>query len=131
MPTPDEFMMELPASLRPRAASIRRLVLELAPHAAERLTWDAISIYDPDRGGPVKGSICQIVHRRGVLRLDFPLGEFMEDPRGLLRSEAGRRGKRFVQIDVDEPSEADLRSLIRASLAAPPKPKRLPEPPGG
>lgn len=129
MPTPDEFMLELPAALRRRAASIRRLVLELAPHAGERVTWDAISIYDPGRGGPVKGSICQIVHRRDVLRLDFPLGEFMEDPQGLLQGEAGRRGKRFVPISADEPSTADIERLIRASLAAPPKPKRLPEPP--
>lgn len=131
MPTPDEFMMEVPASLRRRAASIRRFVLELAPHAAERVTWDAISIYDPDRGGPVKGSICQIVHRRGALRLDFPLGEFMDDPSGLLQGEAGRRGKRFVPIGAEEPSAADVERLIRASLAAPPKPKRLPGSPAG
>ncbi len=30
--------MELPADVRRRAAAIRRLVLDLAPHAAERVT---------------------------------------------------------------------------------------------
>ena len=128
MPTPDEFIMELPAGVRRRAAAIRRLVLDLAPDSAERVTWDAISIYDPERGGPIKGSICQIVHRRGVLRLDFPLGEFMDDPNGVLSGQAGRKGKRFVEIGANEPSDTVIEGLIRASLTGPPKPKRLPEP---
>ena len=121
-------MTELPASLRRRAAAIRRLAFELAPHAAERVTWDALSIYDPDRGGPIKGSICQIVLRRGVLRLDFPLGEFMEDPSGLLLGQPGRKGKRFVEINATSPSDLEIQALIRASLAGPPKPKRLADP---
>lgn len=126
MPTPDGFIMELPASVRKRAAKLRGLVLDLAPHAAERVTWDAISFFDPERGGPIKGSICQLVHRKGVLRLDFPLGEFMEDPEGVLSGEVGRKGKRFVEIGAKEPGDAALKALIKASLAAPPKPKRLP-----
>ncbi len=118
--------MELPAAVRKRAAKLRGLVLDLAPHAAERVTWDAISFFDPERGGPIKGSICQIVHRKGVLRLDFPLGEFMEDADGVLSGEAGRKGKRFVEIGPTEPGYGTLRGLIEASLAGPPKPKRLP-----
>ncbi|MFI4881067.1 MAG: DUF1801 domain-containing protein [Phycisphaerales bacterium JB064] len=126
--SPDDFIMGLPVGLRPRAAAIRRLVLEVAPDASERVTWDALSVYDADRGGPIKGSICQLVHRKGVLRLDFPLGEFMKDPGGVLQSEKGRKGKRFVEITPDEPADDVVRRLIRASLAGPPKPKRLPEP---
>lgn len=129
MPTPDDFIMELPSTVRKRAAKLRGLVLDLAPHAAERVTWDAISFYDPDRGGPIKGSICQLVHRKGVLRLDFPLGEFMDDPQGVLSGEPGRKGKRFVEIGPKEPGDGTLKALIKASLAAPPKPKRLPTPP--
>ncbi|MEO1007083.1 MAG: hypothetical protein AAFX79_00785 [Planctomycetota bacterium] len=129
MLTPDEFVLEVPASVRTRAASLRRLVLDLAPFAAERVTWDAISFYDPRRGGPIKGSICQLVHRRGVLRLDFPLGEFMDDPEHVLSSEGGRRGKRFVALGESWPDDRTVESLIRAALAAPPKPKRLPAPP--
>lgn|GEM_PF-2618922 len=127
MPTPDDFIMELPATVRKRAARLRGLVFDLAPHAAERVTWDAISFYDPDRGGPIKGSICQIVHRKGELRLDFPLGEFLVDPDGVLSGEAGRKGKRFVEIGPTEPSDRVLKALIRSSISAPAKPKRLPE----
>jgi hypothetical protein len=127
MPTPDEFIMELPLAVRKRAARVRGLVLDLAPHAAERVTWDAISFLDPERGGPIKGSICQLVHRKGVLRLDFPLGEFMQDADGVLSGEAGRKGKRFVEIDAGKPDDKTLETLIRASLATGPKPKRLPD----
>jgi len=125
VPTPDEFIAELPPPLRKRAARLRSLVFELAPHAEERVTWDAISLYDPERGGPIKGSICQIVHRDGALRLDFPLGALMQDPHRVLRAQSKRAGKRYVVVSPRTPTLAVLRDLIRASLAAPPKPKRL------
>ncbi|UYV12451.1 MAG: DUF1801 domain-containing protein [Phycisphaera sp.] len=127
MPSPDDFIMELPAAVRKRAAKVRRLVLDLAPHSAERVTWDAISFFDAERGGPIKGSICQLVHRKGVLRLDFPLGEFMEDPEGVLSGEVGRKGKRFVEIGPTLPRDASIQTLIESSLSAPSKPKRLPK----
>lgn len=126
MPTPDDFVADLPLALRRRAARIRRLVFESAPHAAERITWDAISFFDPSRGGPIKGSICQLVHRGGVLRLDFPLGALMDDPEGLLVATPGRKGKHHVNLAPNRPTLPQLTALIEASLAAPPKPKRLP-----
>ncbi len=122
--TPDEFMADLPKPLRVRAARIRRLVFELAPGSTERVTWDAISIFDPSKGGPIKGSICQIVHRNEVLRLDFPLGALMDDPDELLSSTPGRKGKKHIEIGARSPSIAQLTTLIRASLDAPGKPKR-------
>ncbi|MEL7473760.1 MAG: DUF1801 domain-containing protein [Planctomycetota bacterium] len=125
MPTPDEFIADLPLPLRKRAAQLRTLVFELAPHAAERVTWDAISLYDPDRGGPIKGNICQIVHRDGALRLDFPLGSLMDDPNGVLQAQNKRAGKRYVPIGTTTPSLTVIRGLIRASLDRPDKPKRM------
>lgn len=118
-------MAELPRSLLGRAARVRRLILEAAPHAEERVTWDAISFFDPEEGGPIKGSICQLVHRKGVLRLDFPLGYLMEDPDGVLTTDKARKGKRFVVIEPTRPTLAQIRTLIRASIDAPPKPKRI------
>ena len=118
-------MDSLPASLRPRAARVRSLVFELCPRCAERVTWDAISFYDPTQGGPIKGSICQIVHRGDALRLDFPLGYLIDDPEGLLSEEKGRKGKRFIALSARTPAIATLKQLILASAMAPPKPKRI------
>ncbi len=117
--------MNLPAPLRTRAARVRTLVFELAPSAAERITWGAISFYHPSRGGPIKGSICQLVARDDDLRLDFPLGELMEDVHGVLEGEPGRKGKRFVVLRPREPRIGVLRDLLNASLDRPDKPKRL------
>lgn len=122
--SPDDFIADLPKPLRARAASVRRLVYDLAPRSAERVTWDAISIYDPSRGGPIKGSICQIVHRDGDLRLDFPLGALMDDPDDLLTSTPGRKGKKHVVLTPRSPTIAQITALVRASIDAPDKPKR-------
>lgn len=126
MPTPDDFVADLPAALRKRAARVRTLVFDRAPNAAEKITWDAISFYNPARGGPIKGSICQLVHRDGALRLDFPLGYLMEDPVGLLTASGAGKGKRHVDLTPMKPTIAQLTQLIDASLARPDKPKRLP-----
>lgn len=123
-PTADDFIADLPTPLRKRAARVRRLVHELAPKASEKVTWDAVSMFDARRGGPIKGSICQLVHRDGVLRLDFPLGSLMEDPEGLLTATPGRKGKMYVELTAKSPTIAQITTLIRASLDEPEKPKR-------
>ncbi len=105
---------------------MRRTVFALAPTAAERVAWDAISFFDPARGGPIKGSICQLVYRDDVLRLDFPLGALMDDPTGLLVATPGRKAKRYVELGASRPKLTQIRALIEASLEAPAKPKRLP-----
>ena len=123
--TADDFIADLPAELRKRAVRVRRLVSELAPSASEKVTWDAISVFDKRRGGPIKGSVCQIVHRDNTVRLDFPLGSLMDDPTGLLIQARGSKGKRFVEVGDTTPTNDEIEALIRASLDRPEKPKRL------
>ena len=116
MDFPDQFVAELQAASSKHVASLGRLVLDLFPHADERVTWDAISYSDPERGGPIKGGIGQIVVRDGAVRLDFVHGASLPDPHGLLRDEPGRKAKRFVPVDsASDPPRARLRELIRAA----------------
>jgi len=116
MPTPDQFVAELPAALRKRVASLRRLVLDLCPDTAERVSWGGLSYFDAARGGPVSAGICQIVVRDGAVRLDFIHGASLPDPHGLLRCEEGRKAKRFVPIfSANEPAREHLRELVRAA----------------
>jgi hypothetical protein len=69
-----------------------------------------LSYHRPDLGGRVKGAVCQIVVKKGQVRLDFIHGIRLADPRGLLQGD--RLSKRFVPIgcvaDAKAPAVADL-----------------------
>jgi hypothetical protein len=96
------------------AMGLRDLVLSSVPSAAERILWRGLSYHDPRRGGPVKGSLCQIEFHPGHVRLSFIHGAFLPDPDGLL--EGDRKAKRFVKLFTynDVPWEA-LGHLIEAA----------------
>lgn len=116
--SPEEFVSDLPANVRPIVAELRRLVFDTVPHATERVIWDAISFHDAERGGPIQGGICQIVVRDGVVRLDFVHGASLPDPHELLNVEKGRKAKRFATFEPGKKLPAGaLRALIKAADA--------------
>lgn len=78
------------------AMGLRDLVVSLVPQAEERILWRGLSYHDPQRGGPVKGSLCQIEFHPGHVRLSFIHGAYLQDPWGLLQGE--RKAKRFVRL---------------------------------
>jgi len=96
---------------------LRNIVAEFAPQATERITRSSLSYHDASRGGPVSAGVCGIIIERDHVRLSFNLGAFLPDPAGLLQSDEGRLGKRFVTIRsyADAPWD-DLRALIAASV---------------
>jgi hypothetical protein len=75
---------------------LRDLLISVAPQAEERILWRGLSYHDPSRGGPVKGSLCQIEFHPGHVRLSFIRGAFLPDPDGLLEGKA--KAKRFVKL---------------------------------
>ena len=116
--SPEEFISDLSADVRPLVAELRRLIFDTVPHATESIRWDAISYHDADQGGPIQGGICQIVVRDGVVRLDFVHGASLPDPHELLHEEKGRKAKRFATFEPGKklPAQA-LRELIKAADA--------------
>ena len=94
---------------------IRRAV----PHAAESLLWGGVSFHRPQVGGRVKGAVCQIVVKRGQVRLDFIHGIRLIDQQELLRGD--RVSKRFVPIEtVADAERAEIAALIRQAAALDP-----------
>ena len=95
---------------------LRNIVAEFAPQATERIMRNSLSYHDASRGGPVSAGVCGIIIERDHVRLAFNLGAFLPDPAGLLQSDEGRLGKRFVTIRsyADAPWD-DLRTLIADS----------------
>ncbi len=104
------FVDSLPSELHGVVEALRQVVRRTAPDAEETVLWDGLSYHTPWVGGRVKGAICQIVVRRGVVRLDFIHGIRLADPDGLL--EGDRLSKRYVPIR----SVADARRPAIARL---------------
>ncbi|MCX6094813.1 MAG: DUF1801 domain-containing protein [Candidatus Bipolaricaulota bacterium] len=104
------FLDSVPSELGAVVEALRHVVRRTVPDAEETVLWDGLSYHTPWMGGRVKGSICQIVVRRGVVRLDFIHGIRLVDPDGLL--EGDRLSKRYVPIR----SVADARRLAIARL---------------
>ena len=112
----ERFLERKPEALKDIVFELRNLIAEIAPYATEKIQWKGLSYYDANRGGTVKGGICQIEVHAEHVRLSFIHGAFIEDPQGLLQGE--RIAKRYVRLESYEsaPWEA-LGELIRASAA--------------
>jgi hypothetical protein len=105
------WLRHKPRELADIAMGLRDLVVGEAPQASERILWRGLCYHDPGRGGPVKGSLCQIEFHPGHVRLSFIHGAFLEDPAGLL--EGDRKVKRFVKLfTYDSVPWEDLARLI-------------------
>jgi len=112
----ERFLQHKPAHMRDIALELRNLVATVAPGATERILWKGLSYHDADRGGPVKGGICQIEFQRDHVRLSFVHGAFLEDPEGLLKG--SRLAKRFVRLEsYDSVPWQHLQDLIASSAA--------------
>ncbi len=108
------WLKHTPAEQADIASGLRDLVISIVPQAEERILWRGLCYNDPHRGGPVKGSLCQIAFHPGHVRLCFIHGAYLPDPDGLL--EGDRLAKRFVKLFTyrDVPWEA-LGRLIGAA----------------
>jgi hypothetical protein len=110
----ERFLNRHPAPLREIALELRNLVAAVAPQASERILWGGLSYFDANKGGPVKGGVCQIELQPDHVRLAFIHGAFLNDPSGLL--EGKQRYKKYVALhSYDETPWEELEALIRAS----------------
>lgn len=100
--------------LRDIVLELRNLVAEVAPGVDEKLYGDGMAYYYGARGGTVSGGVCMVHILPDHIRLAFPHGAFLPDPRGLL--EGAPRYKQYIRIDrfEDAPWEY-LREMMAAS----------------
>jgi hypothetical protein len=101
------------------ALALRKVIRRLLPQAEESLLWGGLSYHRPKIGGRVKGAVCQIVLKRGQVRLDFIHGIRLMDAAGLLQGNLV--SKRYVPIqtvaDVERP---EIVALIQEAAALDP-----------
>jgi hypothetical protein len=115
----ERFFQHKPRHLLDIALELRNLVASIAPGATERILWKGLSYHDEQKGGPVKGGICQIEIHKDHVRLSFIHGAFLKDPESML--EGDRRYKRFVKIKSYETAPWEyLRELIQSSVGLDP-----------
>lgn len=106
------FLDALPPESKEIVRALRSVVERVAPDTEERLLWGGLSYHRPSVGGPVKGAVCQIVAKRGEVRLDFIHGIRLSDPQGLLKGD--RISKRYVPMQsVAEARRPEVADLIR------------------
>lgn len=112
------FLEDQPEPLAEIVIELRKLVLAAAPDAVETIAWGGLSYHRPDRGGRIKGAVCQISLHRSHVRLSFIHGVRLPDPSRLLRGD--RKSKRFVPLKVlGEVGALPLVPLIRAAAGQP------------
>lgn len=90
----DAFLADLEPDFRKTVETLRAQIFRIVPDIAESVAWSGLSYHRPSVGGRVKGAVCQIVVKRGEVRLDFIHGIRLADPRRLLQG--SRLSKRFV-----------------------------------
>jgi len=104
------FLDTVSPQVRELVLALRSVVRRVVPHAVESVVWDSLSYHRPEVGGRVKGAVCQIVAKRGQVRLDFIHGIRLSDPAGLLQGDG--KSKRYISItsaaDFERPEVAAL-----------------------
>jgi hypothetical protein len=96
--------------------ALRRVIRRAAPGSEESIVWGAWSYHRPWIGGRVKGATCQIVVKRGRVRLDFIHGIRLHDPQRLLQGTG--ISKRYVPIpSVAVARRRGIEQLIREAAA--------------
>lgn len=115
----ERFLAFTRSDLREIALELRNLVSSACPDATERILWGGLSYHDADKGGPVKGAICQIELRSDHVRMAFIHGARLEDPESLLTGD--RKSKRYLRIGSYEraPWEAIHRLIVEAARLDP------------
>jgi hypothetical protein len=91
-----KFLDGLSVETQELVLGMRAMIRRIVPQAEESVLWGGLSYHRPEIGGRVKGAVCQIVVRRGQVRLDFIHGIRLADPWDLLQGE--QVSKRFVPI---------------------------------
>jgi hypothetical protein len=105
--------------VRELVESLRKVIRRTVPEAEESLLWGGLSYHRPEVGGRVKGAVCQIVAKRGRVRLDFIHGIRLADPRGVLRGKLV--SKRYIPIEsVADAERPEVAALIREAAALDP-----------
>ena len=113
------FLDALSPQTRKVVLPLRTVVRRTIPQAAESLLWDALSYHRPEKGGRVKGAVCQIAVKRDRVTLEFIHGIRLIDPRGLLQGD--RRSKRFIPIStVANARRLGIVDLIRQAASLDP-----------
>jgi hypothetical protein len=108
------FLSSVLPELGEIALRLRAMVLACCPWASERLLWGGLSYHNPQRGGPVRGAVCQIELYEDHIRLSFIHGVRLEDPQALLQGE--RKSKRYLKItSLDEAPWKAIQDLIQAA----------------
>lgn len=114
-----KFLDGLSTETKRLVVALRRVIRRTVPQAEESLVWGSFSYHRPEVGGRVKGAICQIVVKRGQVRLDFIHGVRLADPWGLLQGD--RISKRFIPIEtVADANSPHIAALIRDAAALDP-----------
>ena len=106
------FLGALAPEVRELVESLRQVIRRAVPEAEESLLWGGLSYHRPEVGGRVKGAVCQIVVKRGRVRLDFIHGIRLADPRRVLQGKLV--SKRYVPIETAaDAARPEVAALIR------------------
>lgn len=93
-------------------ARVRALIHEADPEVVETLKWGATPVWEH------AGIICTGEVYKEVVKLTFPKGASLEDPKGIFNSSLEGNARRALDIRKDEAiDEAGLRALVQAAVA--------------
>jgi hypothetical protein len=116
--TTDQPIRSLPLWQTEILAQVRRIIHQADPDITEEIKW--VKPSNP-LGVPVwshAGIVCTGETYKQAVKLTFPRGASLPDPRGLFNSSLEGNTRRAIDIrEQDVLDEAALRSLIQAAVA--------------
>ena len=111
----DQFLKFSHPDIREIVFELRDLVWQACPNATERILRGGLSYHLSEKGGPVKGAICQIELDKDRVHLSFIHGVRLSDPDSLLFGD--RISKRFLTIKSFDNAPWDgIFNLIREAV---------------
>src|ERR1700760_1914762 len=92
-------------------ARVRELIKEVDPEVEETWKWRGVPVWEHD------GIICTGETYKQAVKLTFPKGASLEDPKGLFNSSLEGNTRRAIDIHEDDAiDEAALKDLIREAV---------------
>lgn len=108
----DDYIYELGDWRGDIVAKIRLLIKQTQPNVVEAWKWRGVPVWE------YHGMICTVESYRNVVKLTFPKGVLLDDPKGLFDTSLNVTDRRAINFLIGDALDEDgLRGLIVSAIA--------------
>ena len=99
-----------------KLSELREIILAASPEITEAVKWKMPSKPLGSATWEANGIICVADYLKNAVRLTFPKGALIADPKGLFNARLDSKTTRAIDFGLEEPKTAGLSGLIKNSV---------------